>query len=348
MGTSANEPGPAAEPRERAGNPELHAPDVQRAESEEARDQRFIRQSRLLQERLRETVRSVQATLRSTQEIVRHTRSERTRRAHHDAADNAEGERTVVRRALRESERAITLRDQFVALVAHEMRQPLQAAAAAAMLFDGDTSAATRARASAVLRRQIERLARLVEDLLDSARLAAHGVDLHIQRVELGAIMRGVVRDLQHRVDDRHQELIVRAPDRPVPFAGDDFRLHQVCVNLLENAARYTPAGGRIWFEGRSTPSNQIEIVVRDNGPGIAPEAQPHLFDLFVRAERSGEGIGVGLAVVRELVALHGGVVSVTSQPGHGAEFVVRLPITGPLAHAATEPQGATARIVGQ
>jgi signal transduction histidine kinase len=100
-------------------------------------------------------------------------------------------------------------------------------------------------------------------------------------------------------------------------------------VNLLENAARYTPPGGRIWFEGRRH-NDMVEIRIRDTGPGIPVDDQPHLFEIFVRGGLSGEGVGVGLAVVRELVSLHGGSIVLNSRPGEGAEFVVSLPVAGP------------------
>jgi signal transduction histidine kinase len=312
----------------------MHSPDkhvLVQDESDDAiaaRDEEFARKSAAMQQRLSRTVQAARASVRAAHESVE--RSRRTRmtrpRGGTESFDRARG---VMNRAVVDAERAITLRDQFVALVAHEMRQPLQAASAAAQLLDPDVPPATRARVVVVLRRQLNRLSRLVEDLLDSARVAAHGVELHTQALDLKTLMEGAARDVQHRMTERQHEFTVAAPHDPTAFVGDAFRLHQVCVNLLENAARYTPPGGRIWFEGRRH-NDMVEIRIRDTGPGIPVDDQPHLFEIFVRGGLSGEGVGVGLAVVRELVSLHGGSIVLNSRPGEGAEFVVSLPVAGP------------------
>ena len=293
--------------------------------TEDAREQAFAQNAAMLRRRLTQTLEAARAAVRATHEILGQTRARRARRE----TGSGEPAQAVMRRAVNDSERAITLHDQFVALVAHEMRQPLQAAAAAVRLIEVDAPPAARGCAMKVLKRQIERLSGLVEDLLDSARLAARGVELYTQRLDLGTLMAHVVREVRYRMDVSRHELVTQAPDGPVPFVGDAFRLREVFVNLLDNAARYTPPGGRIWFEGRDL-GETIELKVRDTGPGIPLEVQPHLFDIFVRGGLSGDGAGVGLAVARELVALHHGRISLTSHPGAGAEFVVTLPAAGP------------------
>jgi signal transduction histidine kinase len=297
-----------------------------------AREREFADKASLLKNHLTETLQAARAAVQHAHDSIKRSRASRAVRS--GETESAAGTPHILSQAVLDSDRAITLRDQFVALVAHEMRQPLQAASAAAQLLEADVPQPTRGRAVLVLRRQIGRLSKLVEDLLDSARLAAHGVELHAQPLDLGALMQGVVRDIQHRMDERRHEFIVSAPAGPAPFIADAFRLHQVCVNLLENAARYTPTGGRIWFEGQMN-DHTVEIRVRDTGPGIAADDQPHLFDIFVRGGLSGDGVGIGLAVVRELVSLHGGQITLTSGPGEGAEFLVTLPVTGPAARGA-------------
>jgi signal transduction histidine kinase len=297
--------------------------------SDRAREAEFADTAAGLRQRLRDTLNAARQAVSITQRLVAEAQASRARRARFRSAVLNDRTQAGVGRALRESERAIALRDQFVALVAHEMRQPLQAAAAATVLLESDAPPSTRARATSVLRRQLERLSRLVEDLLESARLAVQGVELQLQQLDLMALMQRVVRDVKHHVDQRSQDLVVSFPSEDVIFVADAFRVHQVCINLLENAVRYTPHGGRIWFEaGRVGP--EVELIVRDDGPGIPSEVQPHLFDMFTRASRIGSGVGVGLAVVRQLVALHEGRIELTSTPGQGAQFVVRLPVAGP------------------
>jgi signal transduction histidine kinase len=312
------------------------------AETIATREREFADKAAVLRDHLTHTLQTAREAVRTAHEVIQRSRARRMHR-HPDGREPIDGAQRVMKRAVLDSERAITLRDQFVALVAHEMRQPLQAASAAAQLLEADVPSPTRSRAAVVLRRQIDRLSRLVEDLLESARVAAHGVELHMQQLDLRTLMDGVARDVQHRMDEQRHQFVVLAPREPAPFIGDAFRLHQVCVNLLENAARYTPPGGRIQFEGRPH-QDTVELCVRDTGPGIPLDDQPHLFDIFVRGGLSGEGVGVGLAVVRELVSLHGGAISLNSRPGEGAEFVITLPIAGPAAAGETLASEAVSR----
>jgi signal transduction histidine kinase len=311
----------------------MHLPKEPVVGSEEAadtiatREREFANKAALIRDHLNQTLETARSAMRTAHEVIQRSRASRKHRQL-DLRGPIDGAQRVLKRAVLDSERAITLRDQFVALVAHEMRQPLQAASAAAQLLEADVPLPTRGRAVAVLRRQLDRLSRLVEDLLESARVAAHGLELHMQQLDVRTLMAGVARDVQYRMDEKRHQFVVAAPREPAPFVGDGFRLHQVCVNLLENAARYTPPGGRIWFEGRRD-EDMVELRVRDTGPGIPIDDQPHLFEIFVRGGLSGEGVGIGLAVVRELVSLHGGSIALHSRPEEGAEFVVTLPIAG-------------------
>ena len=236
---------------------------------------------------------------------------------------------------LRESVRQ---RDEFLAMLSHELRNPLNALLMAVQIMDdvegGDPGAepADSARKSrAVLRRQAQILARLVDDLLEVARVTSGKVALKKTRVDLGSLTLRAIEAV--RPTAQQQDLDVRfpaGPTRPTWVDGDPTRLEQVLLNLLTNAIKYTPAGGRIevrlWSEGQ-----QVAIAVRDTGVGIDPETLPRIFDLFRQAERTLDraqgGLGIGLTLVRSLVELHGGTVHAASAGlGKGSEFTVRLP----------------------
>ncbi len=243
--------------------------------------------------------------------------------------------------AVRESERR---KDEFIAMISHELRNPLSAITGASALLDRvalDHPVATKA--TAVIRRQTEQLTRIVNDLLDIARVTAGKLVLQETAVDLAALVDRCVKELggARALDDHRRELrLMRALVR-----GDSVRLEQVVTNLLTNAVKYTPASGTITVEVEPVGAEAV-LRVRDTGIGIAPELLPRIFDLFVQSERGLDrrdgGLGVGLSIVRRLVEAHGGQVEARSAGTNlGAEIIVRLPLVEASAerseHAASE-----------
>jgi CheY-like chemotaxis protein len=178
--------------------------------------------------------------------------------------------------------------------------------------------------------RQVRHMGRLLDDLLDASRISRGTIELRVQLVDLVAVVCGAVRATDPMIRGRGHECRVALPPGSIAIDGDPTRLEQVVVNLINNAAKYTEPGGRIAVElGRE--GREVVLRIRDNGIGIAPEMLSRIFDPFVqvgrRVERSQEGVGIGLTLVRKLVELHGGTVAAYSEgPGQGSEFVVRLP----------------------
>jgi two-component system, sensor histidine kinase len=222
-------------------------------------------------------------------------------------------------------------KDDFLAIVSHELRGPLAAIKnALAILGNRAVESVTRERARALIERQVCSMTRLVDDLLDVSRTAHGRLTLERTRVDLRAVIRDALETLEPQITHKKQRLTVSVPDSPVWTQGDPDRLEQVFVNLIANASRYTDAEGElsVWMHTRA---DRAVVRVRDSGIGIAPEVLPHVFDLFKQGNsadpRSAQGLGVGLAVVRNLVELHGGRVTAGSAGlGHGSEFAVLLP----------------------
>ncbi|HWM69822.1 MAG TPA: HAMP domain-containing sensor histidine kinase [Steroidobacteraceae bacterium] len=180
-----------------------------------------------------------------------------------------------------------------------------------------------------MIERQVRQMTRLVDDLLDVSRLTQARLVLTCKRVDLRTVLRDAVDTLDAEISHKQQRFTISMPDAPVWCQADPGRLEQVFVNLIANASRYTDAGGElaVWMHLRE---NQAVIRIRDSGIGIAPEVLPHVFDLFEQGSpadpRSAAGLGVGLAVVRDLVELHGGTVTAASAgTGRGSEFAVLL-----------------------
>jgi CheY-like chemotaxis protein len=217
-------------------------------------------------------------------------------------------------------------------MLAHELRNPLAPISTAAHLLKlQKASDPLIGRTSEIISRQVDHMTSLVDDLLDVSRVTRGLIRLQLQALPLEAIVAATVEQVRTLIEERRHRLTVELePDLP-PVLGDRTRLIQVCTNLLNNAAKYTPPGGELrlaaWREGACAV-----LSVRDNGIGIGPELLPHVFDLFTQAERSPDraqgGLGLGLALVKSLVELHGGKVGVSSPgPGRGSEFTVRLPL---------------------
>jgi two-component system CheB/CheR fusion protein len=221
-------------------------------------------------------------------------------------------------------------KDEFLAMLAHELRNPLAPLNNALHLLRMPTG--DRAHFFEIADRQVRLLVRLVDDLLDVSRITQGKITLREEPVLIGDVLTQAVESVRPELDARAQSLTVSLPPHPLRLQADPVRLAQVFANLLSNAAKYTPVGGSVWLTAEPV-GGEIVVRVRDNGVGLAPELIPHVFDLFVQAdvslEREHSGLGIGLTVVRRLAEMHGGSVEVRSDgPGRGSEFIVRLPCT--------------------
>lgn len=228
------------------------------------------------------------------------------------------------------------LRSDFLLTLAHELRTPLtMIRTATGLLAEAEPDQEMRSRILRGMRQSVDRMHALLTDLLDLARLRSGHLELQPRYLDVGALVRGAVALVRPLFEARQQTLRLSVP-RPAPhLVGDSRRLDQVLVNLLSNANKFTPQGGRVQVSVQATEHDVI-IAVSDTGPGIPPEDQPHLFDLFwVGGRRSGRrhvGSGIGLPIAKGIVEAHGGQIWAESEPGHGATFFVRLPRTGLLA----------------
>lgn len=216
---------------------------------------------------------------------------------------------------------------EMLAYFAHEVQQPLSAARAASELLRRSADDKQRERALVVLDRQLGQLARLFDDLLEASRLHMAGTSLHLDVIDLRALAQEVVESIRPQTLDKHLRLATSWPDCPVWLQGDSARLQQVLSNLLVNAVKYTGDGGRVSI-ALSHVRGQATLTVSDTGLGIRGELLQQIFDPFTRGVTgSEEGLGVGLAVARKLVELHGGTIGAFSEgPGSGSAFVVTLP----------------------
>jgi len=230
-------------------------------------------------------------------------------------------------------------KDEFLAMLSHELRNPLAPLTSAVELLRLQPNQNPAYQHTCqVIERQVGQMKHLVDDLLEVSRITSGNVRLRKEPVRVGDIVERALETVQPLILKRQHQLTVSLPPRPVWLDADATRLEQVLVNLLNNAAKYTDAGGRLWLsvgqegDAASKPGELVAVItVRDAGMGIAPELLPHVFDLFTQAERaidrSQGGMGVGLCLVRQLVELHGGSVEAHSILGQGSEFVVRLPV---------------------
>lgn len=261
-------------------------------------------------------------------------------------------ERVSVEEALRASEAALRLRvaaleradqqkDNFLAMLAHELRNPL-----APIRNVGEILAHTLRddpaveRPLAILKRQTEQLTRLVEDLLDISRIQQGGVTLEKRPVEIGKVLEQAIETVQPLLREKQQRLGFDGSSARTIVLGDPVRLVQCVGNLLQNAAKYTDPGGEIRVAVRES-GTRVSVVVADNGAGISAALLPHVFDLFVQSEETLEhsrgGLGIGLAIVKRLVEMHGGSVEAASRgEGQGSSFTIHLsrlePRQGPRA----------------
>ena len=236
-------------------------------------------------------------------------------------------------------------KDEFLAILAHELRNPLAPLAnALELLKNPATAVEVQDRARQIMTHQIWNMARLVDDLLDVARITQGRIHLRKEVRDVAEIVRQAVEAIRHQFDSREQHLEATLPSGPVLADVDPLRLEQVVSNLLSNASKFSPHGGRIEVSviDHADRDGQIEIRVKDNGVGISTKALARVFDLFMQEEssiaRTTGGLGIGLTLVRHLVGLHGGSVEALSEgPGRGSEFVVRLP-AGPRRSEESRP----------
>ena len=260
-------------------------------------------------------------------------------------------ERANAEQGLREADRR---KDEFLAILAHELRNPLaplRNALEVMRLAPRDLDVVEQARA--MMSRQLSQMVRLIDDLMDVSRISRGKVELRRERVELAPIVSQAVETSRPLIDANRQRLSIEMPTKSIFIDADPTRLAQVFANLLNNAAKYTNPAGSITFAVRCS-ADHVVVSVRDDGLGIPAEMLPRVFDMFLQVDRSLEkaqgGLGVGLSLVKGLVELHGGNVEAHSEgPGRGSEFVVRMPLARPLARkaglsAARDKAGANVR----
>jgi PAS domain S-box-containing protein len=221
-------------------------------------------------------------------------------------------------------------KDEFLAMLGHELRNPLAPVRTGLhVLRRVDPGSAQAAEARAMMERQLAHLIRLVDDLLEVSRISRGKIELKPARVELAAVVQSAVETSRPMIEASNHRLEVSLPAEPVALQADLVRLAQVLSNLLNNAAKYTDAGGRIVLAARREGAHAL-VSVSDNGIGIAPEALPRVFEMFTQVDRARArgGLGIGLALSRSLVEMHGGSIEASSRGlGQGSEFVVRLPV---------------------
>jgi CheY-like chemotaxis protein len=258
-------------------------------------------------------------------------------------------DRTRALEELRVSEEALRVadrrKDDFLAMLAHELRNPLAPIRNAVHLFklknppDPDL-----AWGRDVIDRQVVQMSRLLDDLLDVSRISHNRLELRLQRVDLASVLTSAIETSRPLIDGAGHELTVVVPSEPLHLDADPVRLAQVFSNLLNNSARYTTRSGHIRVSAEQR-NGEVQVSVADDGVGITPEALPHVFDMFTQVRPSLDGgLGVGLALARGLVGLHGGQVFAESDgPGRGSRFTVRLPLAAslPASEGAAEPDDA-------
>lgn len=228
---------------------------------------------------------------------------------------------------LREADRR---KDEFLAMLAHELRNPLAPIANGLNLMQRESGlSAIQERTRAIMDRQVQRLSRLVDDLLEVSRISTGRIQLQLEPVEVSDVIARAVETSRPLIQQHEHALQVSIPREQIWLRADGARLEQVLVNLLNNAAKYTDDGGRIEVIAYRE-AEQVCIKVADSGIGIAPDLLPRVFDLFTQGERSLDrsrgGLGIGLSLVQRLVTMLGGTVVARSEPGKGSEFTVRLP----------------------
>jgi PAS domain S-box-containing protein len=240
----------------------------------------------------------------------------------------------TLRNLLANAEAVNARKDVFLSTLSHELRNPLAPLLNATHLIRLSAFQPELEQPMRIIERQIDVLRRLIDDLLEVARINTGKIAMKTQRVSVHELLDEIARSMTPAIERKRQRLEVLMSAHAIVVDGDRNRLVQVIVNLVANASKFTPDGGTIWLKA-VTEGDEAVVRVEDTGMGITPEMLPRIFDLFtqVQSAESHEGLGIGLAVVKDLVTRHGGTVQVESQgPGKGSEFTVRLPLVRDMA----------------
>jgi PAS domain S-box-containing protein len=252
--------------------------------------------------------------------------------------ETVRGERDARERetaALRTAEEALRLKDEFLATLSHELRTPLTAISGWLQILRLNRDAARLDRGLDAIQRNTTLLTRLISDLVDVSRIVTGTLTLHVQPTDVARVVAAAFDSVRPEVQIKQLEVVVAAAPDLEPIAADPDRLQQVVRNLLSNAVKFTPQGGRISI-GAKRDGMMVELSVSDTGSGIRPEFLPHVFDRFSQQDggktRQHGGMGLGLAIVRHVIDMHGGTVNVASVEGKGTTFTVRLPVAAGLA----------------
>jgi len=242
----------------------------------------------------------------------------------------------------------VAAKDECIAIVAHELRNALgPIGMAAEILNTPGVPAFASERARDIIKRQLVHMTRLIDDLLDGARITQGKLDVRLAPTDLTGVLRRTLDLADQQVGQRDQRVSLSLPPEPWYVLGDTTRLEQAFGNLLSNASKFTRQGGQIWLSAdkrvAADGSGEIVVRIRDEGIGIAPDMLPRVFDLFKQAGQSphqSPGLGVGLALVRRIIGLHGGRVTAHSAGfDRGCELIVSLPLLAELTHSDQRPQ---------
>jgi PAS domain S-box-containing protein len=286
-------------------------------------------------------IRDAQGTLVGFAKVTRDLTERKRAQEEQAARQEEQAARRIAEAARQVAEEANRAKDEFLAMLGHELRNPLAPIATALQLMqmrgDGHTS-----REQQVIERQVRHMMRLVDDLLDVARITRGALDLKLEVLDLRDVLAKALELASPLLEQRRHHVRIEAPEQPVLVEADEARLTQVFGNILTNAARYTDAGGHISVEvGRD--NGEVDVAVRDDGHGIAAELLPKIFDLFVQghqdADRSVGGLGIGLTLARRLVEKQGGKIwGESAGVGKGSTFRVRLPAFDSVGHGQALP----------
>jgi PAS domain S-box-containing protein len=261
---------------------------------------------------------------------LRQSKEEAERRA-----DEAEEARAAVKDREHRLHYEAQLKDEFLATLAHELRNPLAPLRNVAEILRMEQLSQTGRQATGVMERQISQLVRLIDDLMDVSRITRGQLTLRKDRLDLRSIIESAIETAQPQLTSAGVSLALDIPPDPLLLEADATRISQVILNLLTNAAKFTPSGGRVWVTAKPL-GDRVAVTVRDSGAGIAPEDQEKVFGMFVQLNRdmrhSQTGLGIGLTLVKQMTEMHGGTVSVWSAGlGHGSEFTITLPLAVPI-----------------
>lgn len=244
-------------------------------------------------------------------------------------------ERKQMETALRQQSAALAdlhhRKDEFLAILSHELRNPLAPIQYAVRILRTQIDQSPlQQQARQIIERQLGQLTRLIDELMDVTHLVTKGIQLRVDRIVVNEIVERAVETAAPAIAQREHELKISLSREPIWLNADGSRLEQVLVNLLLNAAKYTDRGGHVWLSVKGE-GDECVLSVRDSGIGIASDLLPRVFDLFTQADgerdRADGGLGIGLAIAKRIVEMHGGRISVHSALGHGSEFMIHLPV---------------------